>query len=86
MDPAESTALCVAGNGFTTTRTKFVSSSSYDLILYIGSVTDMTPGVSEVVVLAAVVKVVDEEKERYRWFGLYSEMLPASNQHPMPVH
>ncbi|GKC65356.1 hypothetical protein Tco_1097954, partial [Tanacetum coccineum] len=64
MDPTESTALCVAGNGFTTTRKKFVSSSSYDLILYIGSVTDMAPGVSEVVVLAAVVKVEDEERER----------------------
>ncbi|GJR25369.1 hypothetical protein Tco_1101601, partial [Tanacetum coccineum] len=47
---------------------------------------DMTPGVSEVVVLAAVMKLVGEEKERYRWFGLYLEMLPASNQHPVPVH
>ncbi|GKB51751.1 hypothetical protein Tco_0902504 [Tanacetum coccineum] len=85
MDPAQSTDLRVAGNDG-------LFGSSYDLILYIGSVTDMTPGVSEVVVLAAMVKVVDEEKERYRLklkdlvFLIESKMLPASNQHPMPVH
>nr|GFB27850.1 hypothetical protein [Tanacetum cinerariifolium] len=36
--------------------------SSDNLILDIGSVTDMTPGVSEVVVRAAFVKVEEEEK------------------------